>query len=84
MLITGGGLCTGGPDAGPDAGSDPRSWGPTLIPRYREKNSSSHPKNASLSSVPRFAQSIFSTASSRWPWLGGYPLAARLGGGCGV
>lgn len=58
--------------------------GPSLTFKNREKNSSSHRKNSSLSSPLRFAQSILSEASSRLSvllWFGGYPLEKRLGGG---
>ena len=84
-MLTGGlvlcGLCTG--RAAADGTNLPSfSLGPSSMPRYREKNSSSHPKKASLSSALRCAQSIWVTVSgddSRW--LGGYPLVTRVGGG---
>ena len=70
-----------GSAADTDDGTDLRSLGLSSILRYREKNSSNHPKNSSLSSRLRFAQSILSCDNSRW--LGGYPLATRVGGGGG-
>ena len=58
--------------------------GPSLTFKNREKNSSNHRKNSSLSSPLRFAQSILSEGSFRLSvllWFGGYPLEKRLGGG---
>lgn len=53
---------------------------PTSTPRYREKNSSSHRKNSSLSSALTLVQSIPSRPSSLLLFPGGYPLGTRVGG----
>lgn len=85
----------GGPDLVAGVGTDASAGGddedttdvlgPSSTFKYREKNSSNHRKNSSLSSVLRFTQSILSKVVSPWLfarlWLGGYPLEKRFGGG---
>jgi hypothetical protein len=65
-----------------------------VISRWREKNSSNQPKNTSLSSRDKFAQSMLSvivalssrsSPTARRGWTtGGIPVARRTGGGGGL